>query len=412
MKVEIRKDKALLESVVEKTGLTSEFILKIADEFDICNNAGKDAVQIILDAMQSERYLKYKNNSTRQSVVRSALCKTPSVDVEGDPFDEVVMVIGGCDRWGTNAKAPINYIAMKKNKQFVRIKSWDTALFSHMPCKARVVGTLTTDVKWGDSIVTEKDNISAEEPADMDTIQKALMRVAITPHTCGSEDLVLYNVPYAFMGKIQWVNPTNIWQNGENIGLNDVVCDDESTPKRKCVTCSISIDADNSGVGIAFNIDRARVKHPIVLIEDFESLAIDAFESSPGDRKRQASYLKDVLAGREIIAVGTVSGRKEKNNMLYVNVSTCFLMELNPDVKPVNEAPKLDEFKEPEPSSEPLSEEQRIVKDIIKTCEINGKRDASYIPVDKLRAIASIGEEYDDNMVREFAKAAEAQMKK
>jgi len=362
--------------------------------------------------MQSERYQKYKSEATRLSILKSALCKTQNSELEGDPFDEVVMVFGGCDRYDGNPKAPMHYLALKKNKEFIRIKSWDTGLFKAMPCKARVVGTLTSDMKYGDSVVPSEDGVFDEESVDNDTCQKSLLKVAITPQdTEKLEELVAFNVPYAFRGKIQWVNPTNIWKDGENVELNDVVCDDAGTPAQKCVTCSISIDAENSGVGIAFNLDRPRVKHPIVEIEDFEALAQDAFESSPGDRKRQASYLKDVLAGREIIAVGLVSGKKQKNNMLYVNVSTAFIMECNPEIKPVNEAPKLDEFKKEEPE-EPLSKEQLIVANIIEFAQVNGIKDPAFIPVDKLRTIAEIGAEYDDNMVREFGKAAAAQMKK
>lgn len=417
MKIEIRKDQKLLNSVMEKTGLSSEFILKIADEFDICANADRDPIPIILSAMQSERYLKYKSEATKQSVVRSALCRTSNAELEGDPFDETVMVFGGTDRSGKDPKKnpPMYYIALKKNKELIRIKSWDTELFSVLPCKARVVGTFTTNAQWGDAVVPEEDGVLDVEEVDSSAVQKALMRVAMTPAMCGSvgSDLVRYNAPYAITGKIQWVNPCTKWVDGE---LDDkgyeLVYDDQGTPSKKGVRCSISLESEDSGITMHAVIETAKSKHPIVLIDDFETLALDAYESNPTTPKKQASYLKDVLSCRQIVAVGTMSRISDKNgSSLYVDFACVFLMECNPDIKPVNETPKLDEFKneEPDPS---LTPEQKIVAAIVQTCEINGMKDPAFIPVDKLRTIAEIGAEYDDNMVREFAKAAAAQMKK
>lgn len=386
--------------------------IKNTEEYKTALKNGRDVEAIIAEAIKSERYQKYKSEATRLSILKSALCKTASAELDGDPFDEVVIVFGGADRWGGNPKAPMHYLAMKKNKEFVRIKTWDTGLFSSMPCKARVVGTLTSDPKYGDAVVPVDDGVSAIEAVDKETLQKALMKVAITPQDHGKlEALVQYNVPYAFRGKIQWINPTSIWQDGENVGLNDVFCNDENTPPKKCVTCSISINANDSGVGLTLNLDRPRINHPIVDIEDFEALAEDAYTENPGDRKKQGNYLKEVLSGRDVIAVGTVSGKKEKNNMLYVNVSTAFLMEVNPDIKPANDAPKIDEFHKEDgpdvidPVDTSLSPEQKIVAAIVDFGLINNQ-DPAYIPSDKARSIAEIGAEYDDNMVHEFKKAA------
>jgi len=419
MKIEIRKDQNLLKSVMEATGLSSDFILKVADEYDVCANAGNDPIPRILDAMKSERYLKYNSNATKQAIVRSALTKTHSSDLEGDPFDEVVIVFGGVDRNGKDPKKnpPMHYIALKKNKQLVRIKSWDKDLFSVLPCKARVVGTFTTNAQWGDAIVPDEySGVSDVEMIDSETLQKALMKVAMTPEMCGnvSSDLVKYNVPYAITGKIQWVNPCTKWVDGE---LDDkgyeLLYDDEGTPTKKGIRCSISLEGNGSGVGLSAVLDTAKTRHPIVMIDDFETLATDAYESNPTTPKKQGLYLKDVLSGREIIAVGTMSRMSSSNTLLYVDFSSVFLMECNPDIKPVNETPKLDEFKkeEPAPEDSSLTPEQKIVAAIVESSRVNGVKDPSFIPVDKLRAIASIGEEYDDNTVRQFAKAAEAQLK-
>jgi len=387
-----------------------EMDIKNTKEYAECVKAGRDAEKIIADAMQSERYQKYKSEATRLSILKAALIKTVTSELDGDPFDETVMIFGGADQYGS--KRPVNFLALKKDKTFVKITAWDSGLVE-APCKCRIQGVY--DAKWN-SVTPLENGISEVVPADMETCQKALMKVAISVKDIDKlESLVKYNV-YAFTGAIQWVNPTPVFADGRKTGENALLADNENVPPRKHVTAGISIDSRNSGFSITLHLDRQRVGSPVVEIEDFEALAIDAVESFPGEPKRQCSVLRDGITGRDIIAIGSVNGIKEqtpKNGgdpICYINASCAFIMEANSSIKPAP-APKLADYTPEEypdvidPVDTSLSPEQKIVADIVTFACVNNQ-DPTFIPTDKVRSIAKIGAEYDDNLIGEFKKAA------
>lgn len=428
MVVKLKETPELIKTVAEKTGLSEDFIVKISAEYDICANDKKDPIERIIGAMNSERYKKYKNDATRQSIVKCALCKTANSDSDGDPFDEMVMVFGGTDRKGKVKKVlnkdtgkeedkesnpPMYFIGLKKNRELIRIQTWDSGLFPVLPCKARIVGNVITTAEWGDSIKPSSDEgVSAIEAVDKDTVQKALMRVAMDNAKCGSvsDDLVRFHVPYVIRGKIQYVNPIPKWnENSERDGAYDIIYDDYGTPTKKGVYCSISLDKGDTGVGMSIVLDKVKTKHPVIDIEDFEMMANDAYESSK-DPVSQGHYLRNLISCRDVIGVGTMSRLSTRGGGMYVDFACVYVMEVNPDIKPANEAPKIDEFHNDgpdviDPVDTSLSPEQKIVASIVEFGLINNQ-DPAYIPSDKARSIAEIGAEYDDNMVHEFKKAA------
>ncbi len=86
-------------------------------EYKAAVAAGIDVEQILAEAKESERYKKFTSPQTRISILKSALQRSLSStagQADGDPFDEVVMVFGGNDIWGS--KAPIRFVALRSSK--------------------------------------------------------------------------------------------------------------------------------------------------------------------------------------------------------------------------------------------------------------------------------------------------------
>lgn len=388
------------------------------DEYKKCVSAGRDANQIVDETMKSEVYQKYTSEATRLSILKSALLKTQQSEIDGDPFDEELVVFGGSDAYGT--QRPINFVALRKDKTFIKITGWDSKLFD-CPCKCRVQGTLVSN-NYGLSVFPHEDGVSDVSKLSRDECQVILSKVAITvKHLNKLEDMQKYT-PYAFRGNIHWVNPTPVFSDGKKIGDNPIVCDNEAVPPKKHVTCGVSIDADGSGFSLTFHLDRQRVGAPIVWVEDFESLAIDSVGMFPDEVRKQGTFLKNGVSGRDIFVVATVGSKKELtpksggDPICYINATAVFMMESNPDIKP-SEPKSVTDFnpnvtqetlEEPDvidPADESISPEQQIVSKIVTFGKVNNQ-DPMYIPGDKLRKVVEIPETYGDAEVQEFKKAA------
>jgi hypothetical protein len=356
-------------------------IIRSYPEYAKAEKAGQNPEEIIAKAMESDRFKKFKSPQTRISILLAALNSAGvDISVEGDSFDEMLILLGGGDSYGR--KNPVNVVCMRgkpnleDTERFVTIGTWDVSDLPVMPCKARVRGTYLA--KFNSVQLPKSGNgITDVTPVTLDTVQKALQKVALDPTSStdhGRMEKMERYKHYAFIGRLKYINGSPIFKTIETtdektgeihkqvirIGENQLVALDEHNPPRNHVTCSLSVDCDDSGYSVAFQIPRQRHGRPGIHIEDFEALCYDAVEQTAEIEdtekrvKQQCTMVREGIFGRRVIGVGSASSITDKidakgNQMLYINLTCGYLQEVSREVEGLKGRETLVDQKDVEP---------------------------------------------------------------
>jgi hypothetical protein len=403
-------------------------IIRKTPEYAAVTKKELDAEGIITSASETERYKKYKSPQTRLSILKAAL-NAAGVDVkrDGDAFDETLFMFGGCDSWGT--KRPINVAAMRNDGSFVSVTLWDGDALK-FPCKARVIGSY--DPKYN-SIYPDRDNgFSDVTEVSLESCQKLLQKVALNTHDSRNwtkiDEMERYRT-YAFSGRIQWVNGTPIFNSdNQRVGDHPLICTDGRQPPKNHVAVSLSLNDNKSGYSVALQLPRQRVGKPVIAIPDFEDIVFDAFNAHKENVKDQCKAVREMIYDREIIGVGQASSIKGKadkdgNEILYVNLTCGFVMEMNADISALKTRETLVEEKKEEKQKEPEkkedtkeypkteikssveSEEKRIIGALIQSANALGEDPANF-PLDKVKSIVKPPNFISDDELEQFKKVA------
>jgi len=376
-------------------------LLKATNEYKKAVESGKDVNALISEAQQSPRYQKYKSPNTRLSILRAALA--PKAEPEGDPFDEVLFVFAGGDGFGT--KRPINFIAMRKDRSFVEVVSWDSEQFQ-VPCKCRVTGGIVTN-QYGTKVNIA--SISDVEPKTLEDCQKALQKSALSiKHISELTDLGKFEI-HAFRGSIRYVSAEAVFADGKKVGEHPVWCDTENNPPKKHFVGAFSLEGGESGFGINLHVERQRVGKPIIAIDDLFPLAEDAVSEKPDSPKDQASFVQEGVFGREVLALGRVSSVKESKDgdKLYIHVATPFIMQVLSGVPDNSPREKLVQDHEVEPEVTANKKTDKYIHAFV-TFGLANNEDPQWIPFEKARRIAEIPDEIPDAIIHEIKMKASA----
>ena len=372
---------------------------------------GIDVESIIAKAEQSEQYQKYQNPRTRRAILISSIKPDPN-EPQGDPFDETLLVLGGSDAYGKSF--PVNYVAMRKNGKFITIASFDGDAFP-CPCKARVIG-VSNDNAYGFSVWASKTGgISEVVELSFDEAQKILVKYSIRP---GDKDKIEGISNYSvvlFRGIILNVEGIDVWgpKNAEGksvkVGYLPVMCEDERNPPRLLPTMKILIDCAGYGCSIEARIEHQRHGHPIINVEDFAAICDDA--SQMEDKQEQIQYVRAGMADREVLIGMRVFGAGYYNQIKQIRGTLCYMAEINEEIPDTDVREKLQtegrsEIEEREALGIDQADghtESPYVESIVSGC-LTLNQDPQYVPVQKARTMAEIGEEVSDTMVREILK--------
>jgi len=368
---------------------------------------GIDVEKVIAEAQESDRWKKYSSPATRRSIIMSKLIPAKAA-ATGDPFDETLLVLGGSDRFQSNF--PVSFIAMRKNKTFCMLTSFDGDAFK-CPCKARVVG-VSNQTEYGFR-VEEGANYSEVVELTFDETQKILHKAALQTRDVQKLDALKEtskNEIAIIRGVISTVNGRDVWGpksketgKSQKVGILPVLSPDERTPAIMRPTMGIKIDGAGSGFEITGFFDQQHHGAPVIQIEDFSAICEDAM----GEPKKedQISYVRSGIAGRNIIIGMNVFKNQEYREKRYIEGTIHFIMEVNPTIVMSDTRETLQTGAPPGDTNTPAQSETPNVEALIAWC-LPLSQDPEYVPVAKVRSTLEIGDEISDAMVREIIKRA------
>ena len=375
--------------------------VRLSKEYKQRKEQGVDVEALLAAAQELDRYKKYKSPATRESILMSAII--PNREDEGEPFDEELLVLGGGDRYG--GTFPVNFIALRKNKKFCFISDFDANKYP-VPCKCRVVGKFT-DNQYGFTVKSTNGTVSDIEPRSFEDVQKVIQKFQIVHKDWDKLENLCSNGSEirVFRGNIAGLKLSGIFKDKVKIGDNAVLSLNERAPPTLHPTMQIGLES-TGGYFVSANLDRQRHGQPLVNIEDFEALCIDAVEQFPDNKDSQLEFVRSGIVGREVLLVMNVYQNKPgKNEKRYITGSCPFIMEALDNVSSTDARETLQtETPSPSPSHEAHAENP-FVEALVSSC-LTLNQDPAYVPVTKAREIASIGAEVSDNMVQEMTKRA------
>ena len=427
-------------------------------EYKAAVAAGIDVEHIIAEAKDSERYKKFTSPQTLISILKSALQRSLSStagQADGDPFDEVVMVFGGNDIWGS--KAPIRFVALRSSKNakethkhlgdFVEVMTWDSNAFPVTPCKCRLQGTVVENTYNGITsyaIHPAQDGnrnvtgISDIKEVSLINCQKALQKKAITPVVADMDkfDNLEKKRIYVFRGRIQWVNGNALFKDGAKVGSLPLISLNQRQPPRKHVTLGLTLNSNNSGYSVTLEFPKQRAGEAKIFIPDFEEIVEDAFMSHGADAagdtdiRAQCTAVREMMVDREILGVGFLksASTSQSSDIMYVTLNTVFCMEVLEEVPEVSREKLTDEDLTPacvemnkkkreEEQSKKMQDEKAskveeqaeredvFVERLMEFSRVNSS-DPAFMTEEKVRKVCEIPDEIDDKIVYVIRKAA------
>lgn len=290
--------------------------IKNSPEYKEVVSKGGDP-EAILDA-KSERWKRY-SDKTAGNFAAAELARW----LTNQDLDSVTgLVVGGYDRYGS--KAPITFICLQKDGTGAKICTWENDTF-RVPSVVTVAGR--RNEQYNNLLVSEvRSQVAAENVRDK------LARIAWKPTSPNWKNAGKYDV-VVVRGIVQWVNPETKWVNNEKDGEWNLLEFNEDKEPAKHPVLSLSLKSEGTPNRIAIQFGRQRHGKPVIEIEDFIPIIQDAIAEFPDNVTSASAFVKDGIAGREIVAVGEIVGITEKvsqegNPILYVNVNAVYASEL------------------------------------------------------------------------------------
>lgn len=290
--------------------------------------------------------------------------------VEAEKADEVTGIVAGTRDWA-GSEGPRRISILRSNGDHLELSSFDGELPGPDGEDVRIPSTgaiATFRCSWNEQYENfDAKGIQSVKPLNTPELVNELQKVVERPSelkATSEGEVVAVKGQIAFVDEVEELEQIgDEWQVTERY---DVVQSDERGKPVPHV--QISLDRDDRTV-VRGEIDKQRYGTPLLEVEDFEALAVDALDM--GGPQEQSNFLQDALQGREVIFVGQVFKYDEATTSddelrKYVNMSLSAIIETDLDeaqqtVESASSEP------EPQPEPDPESEDEgddRTWKDV------------------------------------------------
>lgn len=262
----------------------------------------------------------------KKTVVRFAVSAL-NRQIEAAASDTVSGILcGSRDRHGKNW--PRRHALIKSDGDHLEASTWDGTLPTpdgttvDIPAGAVVEMGLEHDTQY-DSY--EAKQLHSVQELGREELSSRLASVAVTPGGLSRNDE--YEI-VAVHGKIAYVNPQTVFEDGEPQGDGEVMMTDENGQPKPHFEVVLSEDENTRVRG---HVERQRYAEPFFDVEDFDMLVRDA-HTDFDTPDQQAGLLNDALRDREVIIVGNVNSfdqsRSQGQTTRYVDMAVAGIVEL------------------------------------------------------------------------------------
>jgi hypothetical protein len=223
-----------------------------------------------------------------------------------------------------------------------------------------------------------------------------LFSVAEHPDSVGRGDQ--YEV-VAVAGEVVKTDTVTLFEDGDPAGEGPVLMPDERGDPVPHIEVWVSLPDSNTVIQGRF--ERQKYGRPYFDVEDFEQAVNDAYEERDGPSS-QADFVRDILQGREVVVVGSVSnvGQSKSNGgtTTWVTVNATALVESMSSVEDGAEVSTGDS--QPDDATtgnDGGSEVEEIADNIADYCDLTNE-DSSSLTVDDVRSTLDV-EDAPDSVV-------------